>query len=102
RSAQPPPSTRGAPAFRYSAASSTNTTQPHSHLKPRTEFWNPTRPYDLRHAAVSFWLNAGVPAPEVADRAGHGVDVLLRVYASCIDGNEATTNNRIDLAFGMV
>jgi integrase len=26
------------------------------------------RPYDLRHAAVSLWLNAGVPATEVARR----------------------------------
>lgn len=24
------------------------------------------RPYDLRHAAVSTWLNGGVPAPQVA------------------------------------
>src|ERR1017187_9862830 len=28
------------------------------------------RPYDLRHAAVSLWLNAGVPATEVARHAG--------------------------------
>ena len=28
------------------------------------------RPYDLRHAGVSLWLNAGVPATEVARRAG--------------------------------
>ena len=56
------------------------------------------RPYDLRHAAVSLWLNAGVPATEVAERAGHGVDVLLRVYASCIDGSEPTTNARIEAA----
>ena len=56
------------------------------------------RPYDLRHAAVSLWLNAGVPATEVAERAGHGVDVLLRVYASCIDGSEATANARISQA----
>ncbi|GAA3708332.1 hypothetical protein GCM10022224_087330 [Nonomuraea antimicrobica] len=41
------------------------------------------RPYDLRHPAVSLWLNAGVPAPEGAERAGHSVDVLLRVYAKC-------------------
>ncbi|MEU8381973.1 tyrosine-type recombinase/integrase [Streptosporangium sp. NPDC048865] len=54
------------------------------------------RPYDLRHAAVSLWLNAGVPAPEIARRAGHGVDVLLRVYAKCIDGQEETVNRRID------
>lgn len=56
------------------------------------------RPYDLRHAAVSLWLNAGVPAPEVAERAGHGLDVLLRVYAKCIDGGEEVTNYRIENA----
>jgi hypothetical protein len=56
------------------------------------------RPYDLRHAAVSLWLNAGVPATEVARRAGHSVDVLLRVYAKCIDGQDTTVNRRIDEA----
>ncbi|MGI5491475.1 hypothetical protein [Microtetraspora malaysiensis] len=45
------------------------------------------RPYDLRHAAVSLWLNAGVHAPEAAERAGHGVDVMLRVYAKCMTRN---------------
>ncbi|MGW7483491.1 tyrosine-type recombinase/integrase [Nonomuraea muscovyensis] len=54
------------------------------------------RPYDLRHAAVSLWLNGGVPAPEVAKRAGHGVDVLLRVYAKCVDGQEEIVNQRIE------
>ncbi|GAB2478001.1 tyrosine-type recombinase/integrase [Streptosporangium sandarakinum] len=54
------------------------------------------RPYDLRHAAVSLWLNAGVAAPEVAERAGHGVDVLLKVYAKCIDGGSEVANRRID------
>ncbi|GAA3143161.1 tyrosine-type recombinase/integrase [Planomonospora alba] len=53
------------------------------------------RPYDLRHAAVSLWLNAGVPAPDVAERAGHSVDVLLRVYAKCIDGQKEIANRRI-------
>jgi integrase len=56
------------------------------------------RPYDLRHAAVSLWLNAGVPATEVAERAGHGVDVLLRVYAKCLDDGEAIANKRIEAA----
>lgn len=56
------------------------------------------RPYDLRHAAVSLWLNAGVPAPEVAERAGHSVEVLLRVYAKCLDDGEAVANRRIDAA----
>ncbi|MEV4526074.1 site-specific integrase [Streptosporangium sp. NPDC049304] len=54
------------------------------------------RPYDLRHAAVSLWLNAGVAAPDVAERAGHGVDVLLKVYAKCIDGGAEIANRRID------
>jgi hypothetical protein len=30
---------------------------------------------------VSLWLNSGVPATEVARRAGHAVAVLLKVYA---------------------
>jgi hypothetical protein len=30
---------------------------------------------------VSLWLNSGVPATEVARRAGHGGAVLLRIYA---------------------
>ncbi|MGW4662259.1 tyrosine-type recombinase/integrase [Streptosporangium sandarakinum] len=53
------------------------------------------RPYDLRHAAVSLWLNAGVPAPEVAKRAGHSVDVLLRVYAKCVEGQQDRVNEKI-------
>ncbi|MFC4030887.1 tyrosine-type recombinase/integrase [Streptomyces polygonati] len=53
------------------------------------------RPYDLRHAGVSQWLNSGVPAPEVAARAGHSVDVLLKIYAKCIDGQETEMNDRI-------
>jgi integrase len=56
------------------------------------------RPYDLRHSGVTLNLNAGVPAPEVARRAGHGVAVLLRVYAGCIDGHEQLWNSRIDTA----
>jgi integrase len=56
------------------------------------------RPYDLRHAAVSLWLNGGVPATEVAKRAGHSVAVLLKVYANCIDGEEETVNSKITQA----
>ena len=54
--------------------------------------------YDLRHAAVSLWLSGGVAVTEVADRAGHSVEILLRVYAKCIDGGEEITNRRIDEA----
>ena len=53
------------------------------------------RPYDLRHAAVSLWLNSGGPATEVARRAGHGVAVLLKIYAHCIDGQADAANERI-------
>jgi integrase len=56
------------------------------------------RPYDLRHAAISLWLNAGVPATEVARRAGHGVAVMLAVYANCVDGEEQAVNRRIEQA----
>ncbi|GAA2160961.1 phage integrase family protein [Humibacillus xanthopallidus] len=56
------------------------------------------RPYDLRHAAVSLWLNAGVPATQVAEWAGHSVSVLLRVYASCIVGQDAASRRRVELA----
>jgi integrase len=58
------------------------------------------RPYDLRHAAVSLWLNSGVPATEVARRAGHGVAVLLKIYAHCIDGQANAANQRITDALG--
>jgi integrase len=56
------------------------------------------RPYDLRHAAVSTWLNAGVPAPQVAEWAGHSVDVLLRLYAKCISGQQHEAKRRIEEA----
>lgn len=53
------------------------------------------RPYDLRHGGVSLWLGSGVNPQEVARRAGHSVEVLLRVYAKCIDGQEDAMNKRI-------
>jgi integrase len=56
------------------------------------------RPYDLRHACLSTWLNAGVPATQVAEWAGHGVDVLLRIYAKCLDGTQAAAQKRIEEA----
>ncbi|MCD0482050.1 tyrosine-type recombinase/integrase [Streptacidiphilus sp. ASG 303] len=57
-----------------------------------------SRPYDLRHAAVSLWLNSGVDPAEVARRAGHSIAVLLRVYAKCLDGATAQANQRISQA----
>lgn len=54
------------------------------------------RPYDLRHACLSTWLNAGVPATQVAEWAGHGVDVLLRIYAKCLDGTQDAARRSIE------
>jgi integrase len=56
------------------------------------------RPYDLRHAAVSTWLSSGVEPQLVAQRAGHSVAVLFRVYAKCLDGMADTANARIEEA----
>ena len=58
------------------------------------------RPYDLRHAAVSLQLNAGVPATQVAEWAGHSVNVLLKVYAKCIEGQDQAARRRIAEALG--
>jgi len=49
---------------------------------------------------VSLWLNSGVPATEAARRAGHGVAVLLKIYAHCIDGQADAANQRITDALG--
>ena len=35
---------------------------------------------------------------QVAERAGHSVEVLLRVYAKCLDDGEDIANTRIDTA----
>ncbi len=53
------------------------------------------RPYDLRHACLSTWLNAGVPPARVAEWAGHSVEVLLRIYANCVDGDDQIALTRI-------
>jgi hypothetical protein len=42
-----------------------------------------------------------VPATEVARRAGHGVAVLLKIYAHCIDGQATAANQRITEALGI-
>lgn len=57
-------------------------------------------PYDLRHAAVSTWLNGGVPAVTVAEWAGHSVEVLLKIYAKCLDGEAAVVRQRVEVALG--
>ncbi|MEW2471764.1 site-specific integrase [Streptomyces sp. NPDC046994] len=55
-----------------------------------------SRPYDLRHSALSTWLNAGVDPTKVAERAGNSVEVLLTRYAKCLDGRQEVANRRIE------
>ncbi len=54
------------------------------------------RPYDLRHAALSLWLNASGAPAEVAARAGTSVHVLANVYVHCIGGQEDVISQRIE------
>lgn len=54
------------------------------------------RPYDLRHSALSTWLNAGVDPAEVAERAGNSVEVLLGRYAKCLAGRQEVVKSKID------
>jgi hypothetical protein len=58
------------------------------------------RPYDLRHAALSLWLNASGAPAEVAARAGNSARVLHEVYLHCTDGQEDTVSQRIEDALG--
>lgn len=54
------------------------------------------RPYDLRHAAVSTWLTAGVEPARVAAWAGHSLSVLMRVYAKFLDGGEEAARRKVE------
>jgi hypothetical protein len=53
------------------------------------------RIYVLRHSCLSRWLNAGVPATQVAAWAENSVDVLLNIYAKCAVGEEDLYKQRI-------
>jgi hypothetical protein len=58
------------------------------------------RPYDLRHAALSMWLNAGGDPAQIAARAGNSVAVLLTVYTHCIHGHDELLNQQIGRVLG--
>jgi integrase len=59
------------------------------------------RPYDLRHAALSLWLNAGGDPAQIAARAGRSVAVLLTVYSHCIHGQDDLLNQQIGHVLGL-
>ena len=54
------------------------------------------RPYDLRHAGISFWLYSGVDPAECARRAGQSIEVLFRFYAKFLDGVRRQANRLIE------
>jgi len=54
------------------------------------------RPYDLRHAALSLWLNATGEPAEAAARAGNSPRVLYEVYLHCTDGQDDAVSQRIE------
>jgi integrase len=58
------------------------------------------RPYDLRHSGITVRLYAGVPPKQVAQWAGHSVDVLHRTYSQILDGFDETWFARIDTMLG--
>lgn len=58
------------------------------------------RPYDFRHAGASWRLNAGTPGTKVAEWAGHSVEVLYRIYAHCLDGDDQRWYDRMEQALG--
>ncbi|MFF9896837.1 hypothetical protein [Streptomyces longispororuber] len=53
------------------------------------------RPYDLRHAGISFWSYSGVDPAECARRAGQSIEVLLRHYTKFLDGVREQANRLI-------
>lgn len=61
------------------------------------EFASPLarRAYQLRHAAVSTQLNAGVSPQQVAEWAGHSLEVLFKTYAKCLSGQEAVARKQL-------
>ena len=44
----------------------------------------------------SWRLNAGAPGPQVAEWAGHSVEVLYRIYAHCIDGDDERWHKQME------
>lgn len=67
--------------------------EPHAFESPLAR-----RVYDLRHTCLTNWLNAGVPAADVAEWAGNSVPVLLATYARCINGQLDDLKQRIERA----
>lgn len=40
------------------------------------------RPYDCRHTAISRWIEAGIPVPQVASWAGNTSEIIFKHYCN--------------------
>lgn len=54
------------------------------------------RPYDLRHAGISFWFASGVDPAQCARRAGQSIQVLLGCYAKFLAEARNHANSLIE------
>lgn len=68
------------------------------HVLTRTELASKLakRPYDLRHAGISFWLYSGVDPAECVCRTGQSIEVLFRFYAKFLDSVREQANRLIE------
>ena len=69
-------------------------------VRPGGRLDRSARTYDLRHAAVSTQLNAGISPTQVAEWAGQSPEVLWRNYAKCLDGGQAEVRRRVEAGYG--
>jgi integrase len=40
------------------------------------------RPYDCRHTAISYWIESGIPVPQVANWAGNTSEIIFKHYCN--------------------
>ncbi|MEU3339759.1 integrase [Streptomyces sp. NPDC006668] len=85
-------------AGNYVDAAAYGTSRARKYVLTRTELASKLakRPYDLRHAGISFWLYSGVDPAECARRAGQSIEVLFRHYAKFLDGVREQANRLIE------
>jgi len=57
------------------------------------------RAYDMRHSSVTIALSAGENPHEVADRHGHDMATMFRVYAHIQENAQRGITDRLDAAF---
>ena len=46
------------------------------------------------------WLNGGLPPTDVAGWAGRSAEILLKIYAKCLDGGAEELRRRVQAALG--